>query len=176
MSLSRFVKVAVIAACVAFSAPAKEPGRCPMSATGEHNDLENLGLTADQKAKHEALHKEMLPIVKEHQKTVKDIRDKMKTEFLKPAPDQYVLQGLSEQLEKANAAFAAKRLDHLLKLKAILTPDQFGKVIEMNLSQCMCMGCCMQHEKGEHRHEGRMEKGHHGHEGGKEGMERDDDD
>jgi Spy/CpxP family protein refolding chaperone len=176
MSLSRLMMVAAVAACMVFSASAKEPANCPMSEKGEHNDLAKLGLTADQKAKHDALHKEMLPIAKEHQKTVKDIRDKMKTEFLKANSDQYVLQGLSEQLQKENAAFATKRIDHLLKLKAILTPEQFAKVIDAKLSQCMCSGCCMENEKGEHGHErGEKEvKGHHhGHEGG-EGEDDDD--
>jgi hypothetical protein len=176
MNRSRLITAAFVAASLVLSVSAEKTARCPMQSESEHEDL---GLTADQKAKHDALHKEMQPIVKEYQKTVKDIRDKMKTEFLKPNPDQYVLQGLSDQLEKANAAFAAKRIDHLLKLKAILAPQQFTKIIGLKLSEMGCcsgMECCMEHEKGERGHEGRMEKGHHGHEGGKEGMEQDDDD
>jgi Spy/CpxP family protein refolding chaperone len=122
MKFSRLIAAAAIAASLVLSASAEKPARCPMSSEGGHEDL---GLNADQKAKHDALHKEMQPIVKEHMKIMKDIRDKMKTEFLKPNPDQYVLTGLSEQSQKAMADFAAKRIDHLLKLKAILTPQQF---------------------------------------------------
>ena len=175
MNRSRLITAAFIAASLVFSVSADKAAKCPMMhSESEHEDL---GLNADQKAKHDALHKEMQPIIKEYLKTLKDIRDKMKTEFLKASPDQYVLQGLSEQLEKASAAFAAKRIDHLLKLKAILTPEQFTKIIGIKLSEMGCcsgMGCCIENEKGEHGHEGHMEKGHHGHESG-EG-EHDDDD
>jgi Spy/CpxP family protein refolding chaperone len=173
MNRSHLITAAFVAASLVLSVSAEKTARCPMQSESGHEDL---GLTADQKAKHDALHKEMQPIVKEHMKTMKDIRDKMKAEFLKPNPDQYVLKGLSEQSQKAMADFAVKRIDHLLKLKAILTPQQFEKVIGDKLSQCGCMACCVEHEKGERGHEGRMEKGHHGHEGGKEDMEHDDDD
>jgi Spy/CpxP family protein refolding chaperone len=167
MKYSRLIAAAVFAASLVLSASAEKPAQCPMMhSEGGHEDL---GLNADQKAKHDALHKEMQPIVMEHMKAMKDIRDKMKAEFLKPNPDQFALKGLSEQMQKAMADFSAKRIDHLLKLKAILTPQQFAKVIESKLSQCGCMGCCMEHEKGERGHEGAEKetgKCHHGNEGG----------
>jgi Spy/CpxP family protein refolding chaperone len=96
---------------------------------GPHKKWEELGLSADQKEKLKALRGEMQGMAKEHMEAVKSIREKMKAEFLKPKVDRKVLSTLIADQEKANRTFAEKRIDHLLKVKAVLTQAQFEKVV-----------------------------------------------
>jgi Spy/CpxP family protein refolding chaperone len=118
----------------------KGPHNCPAgkdSVTCKHfkkgdcpeKKLDDLGLSADQKEKLKTLHTERQTMAKEHREASKAVFDKMKTEYLKPKADRKALVALAAELEKVNRAFAEKRIDHLLKVKAILNQEQFEKIV-----------------------------------------------
>jgi Spy/CpxP family protein refolding chaperone len=88
-----------------------------------------LKLTPDQKTKLQALHKQMRETAKPFFDQMKGIMEKSKAELLKPQPSKQVLYGYAAQLADLHKQMAEKRADHLLQVKAILTPEQFSKLL-----------------------------------------------
>jgi Spy/CpxP family protein refolding chaperone len=60
---------------------------------------------------------------------MKSLREKSKAELLKQNPSKKVLDEYASQFGELNKQFAQKRADHMLKIKAILTPEQFTKLL-----------------------------------------------
>ena len=89
-----------------------------------------LNLTDDQQTKLKALHDEMMTIRKKHMEAVKTVRDKMKTELLKSDASQNTLYGYAGELGELHKQMTKDRTDHLLKVKKVLTPEQFSKLVE----------------------------------------------
>ena len=150
--------VSLVAACMIMPLrAAQEAAKCaaPHDSTkadslkgeGKGEKWKDLGLSADQKEKLKGLRQEMQGMVKEHQESVKAVVEKMKAEFLKPKVDRKALSALIAEQEKANRVFAEKRIDHLLKVKAVLTDAQFQKVVGHEFWGPM-MGHDKEHEKG----------------------------
>ena len=88
-----------------------------------------LGLTADQQERLKALRPEMQAIRKEERDRMQVIMDKSKVELLKPSPDRVVLYGYAREMGALRTEMAQKEADHLLKVKAVLSPEQFAKLL-----------------------------------------------
>jgi Spy/CpxP family protein refolding chaperone len=158
MKISTLLVACALAACLVLPARAAEQAaQCSAPKDSAKADNEkgeghgekwkDLGLSADQKEKLKALRQEMHGMVKEHQESVKAVVEKMKTEFLKPKVDRKALSALINEQEKANRVFSEKRVDHLLKVKAVLTDAQFQKVVSHEFWGPM-MGRDKEHENG----------------------------
>ena len=98
-----------------------------------------LNLNQEQKDKLKDLHQEMQQARQEHMDNLKRFRDKTKEELLKANPSQNVLNGLAVDFGKTEQNFAEKRAAHMLKVKALLTPEQFKKLMDKDM---------MMHRKG----------------------------
>jgi len=104
----------------------------------------DLNLTADQKTKLKELHKTHKESHKQVFDQMKALRDQTKAELLKAEPSKVVLDQLAAQMGDLHKQLAAKRAGHLLQVKAILTPEQFSKLLSREPgAQCQKgkMGC-----------------------------------
>lgn len=138
--------IALALATAPLSTAAAQPGP-PRDGKRQHRMWEDLNLKEDQKTKLKALHVEMQSVRTKHFEAVKTVRNKIKKELLKDNPSQNVLYGYAGELGELHKQISKDRGDHLLKVKKILTKEQFAKVLE---------------------HEGRKGKGRHGpHKGSK---------
>jgi Spy/CpxP family protein refolding chaperone len=127
---------------------------------GKHHEkmMQELKLTADQNTKLKELHKQHRDAMKPFFEKMKGIRDKVKTELLKPQPSNQILDGYAVELGDLHKQMAQKRNEHLLQIKAILSADQFSKLVNRE-----CMGPGM---KGDGPHMKGMGKGGCPHGGG----------
>lgn len=116
--------VSLIAAAV--SAP-QDSCRTEM-AKGERMAKE-LGLSTQQKAQLKELRGEMREAHKDQMDKMKALMEKSKEELLKPAPGKDILSGYAKEMGELHRVMAEKEADHLLKVKAVLTPDQFKKLL-----------------------------------------------
>jgi Spy/CpxP family protein refolding chaperone len=137
--------------------------------------MADLKLTADQKTKIQALHKDMETSMKALAEQMKGISEKVKAELLKDQPSKQVLDGYATQLADIQKQLLQKRYNHVLQVKTILTKEQFSKHLSHEWMGCagMCEemgegghGQCMGGKKGE-----AMGKGGHHCMGGEEGEE-----
>jgi Spy/CpxP family protein refolding chaperone len=101
----------------------------------ENGIVLELGLNVDQNAKLKTLHSEMKIAHKEHIEKIKALREKSREELLKPKPDKTVLYGFAGEIGALQKIMAEKEADHLLKIKAILTPEQFDKLLSRNFTK-----------------------------------------
>jgi len=118
-----------------------------------------LGLTAEQETKLKELHQKTAPARREQMKKMKDVREKINAELLKEKPSKKVLEDYAAQMGNLHKQMNTSAIDHLLKVKAILTPEQFKKFTEKGP-----MGGPSARMRGHHRgeksgnEEGRMRK------------------
>ena len=64
-----------------------------------------------------------------HEKIRKEYWGYAKEELLKPAPNKAVLYGYAKEMGGLHKAMAEQMADHMLKVKTILTKDQFSKLL-----------------------------------------------
>lgn len=96
---------------------------------------EKLGLTADQQTKLKDLRVDMQKQTEDTWKKIKTIRGKEKDELLVPNPSQQALYGYAKEINDLQGVMAEKRLENLLKVKEVLTQDQFKKLLSMRPHQ-----------------------------------------
>ena len=84
--------------------------------------------------------------------TARALRQKMKDEFLKTKPDQAALDGYADQMAQQHKQMIKTRIAGTIKMKQILTPEQFKKVIEMKGKRARGF-----RDHGRHRYWGRGE-------------------
>jgi periplasmic protein CpxP/Spy len=127
---SRRITFALLAGSLALS-PIAVSAQPSDSAKGRHMErmFADLNLTRDQKAKLKSLHETMKGSHKQVFDQMKALREKTKAELLKPQPSKPVLDGYAAQFGDLHKQLAQKRSDHMLQIKAILTPDQFAKLL-----------------------------------------------
>lgn len=92
---------------------------------------EKLGLTPEQQTKLKNLRIALQKQTKDTRENIKTVREKEKDELLAPNPSQNVLYGYSKEINDLHGVLAEKRLEHLLKVKEILSQDQFTKLLSM---------------------------------------------
>ena len=99
-----------------------------------------LNLTADQKAKLKDMRSEMQTLRKTSRDKMKDLRDKSRDELLKAAPSKTVLYGYAAEISAVQKAMAEHMADHMLKVKTVLTKEQFEKLLSKdfwkNMRKC----------------------------------------
>jgi Spy/CpxP family protein refolding chaperone len=91
--------------------------------------INDLKLTQDQQAELKAQHKQMREEGKVIFEQMKKIREKVSSELLKDKPSRPALDDYAAQLAGLHKQLIQKRHEHLLKAKAILTPEQFAKLV-----------------------------------------------
>jgi Spy/CpxP family protein refolding chaperone len=96
-----------------------------------HKMWEELGLNEDQKAKLKQMHTDNKDSFKKYGESIKNIRLKIKDELLKPNPSQSVLDNYARQLGDIHTEIAKAHQQKLLKIKGILTTEQFSKLLTM---------------------------------------------
>jgi Spy/CpxP family protein refolding chaperone len=99
--------------------------------------FDDLGLNTDQKAKLKDLRAEMQTMRKDHNEKMKTLREKIKDEILKDFPSKSALNGFAKDIGNLRAIMAQKEYEHLLKVKLLLTPEQFKKLLSKELWQGM---------------------------------------
>ncbi len=109
--------------------------------------IAELNLTADQQEKLKAMHKEMIAAAKPLFDQMKAIRDKVKEELLKAGPSKQILDGYASRLGDLNKQMVQNMNEHLLKVKTILSPEQFSKLVNFDW---MGSGPGMHRGKGGH--------------------------
>jgi Spy/CpxP family protein refolding chaperone len=97
---------------------------------GHHRMFAELNLSEQQKEQLKTLHEEMQTIRQKHMGEVKKVREKIKAELLKNDPSQNILYGYAAELGKLHEQMSKEHGDHLLKVKKVLSPEQFAKIVE----------------------------------------------
>lgn len=125
-----------------------QPGK-PMMGKGHEKMMADLKLTTDQKSKIKELHEQHRQEMKPFHEKMKGVRDKVKAELVKPAPSKPALDGFAAELGDLHRQMALTRNDHLLQVKALLTPEQFSKLVERDwMGKDGKKGCCPHRGKG----------------------------
>lgn len=96
-----------------------------------HKMWAELGLNEDQKAKLKEIHSDNKDSFKKYGESIKSIRLKIKDELLKANPSQSVLDNYARQLGDIHTEMAKAHQQRLLKVKGILTTEQFTKLLNM---------------------------------------------
>jgi protein CpxP len=105
--------------------------QCNHDRKGTHGGAwKALNLTDKQKQQLKDLREEGKSEIKEHFKNVREIREKIKDELLKEKPDKKALEKYGEQLGKLHVEMHINKTDHMLKVKEILSPEQFKMLLE----------------------------------------------
>lgn len=97
--------------------------------------LKDLNLSADQKAKLKATRDEMKPVRDATMAQMKALREKAKTELLKANPAKSVLDDLAKQMGQVHQQMAMNEQENLLKIKSILSKEQFERILSRELIQ-----------------------------------------
>lgn len=88
---------------------------------------ERLGCTAAQKTQIKAIHDASAPQVQASRDSMKALRDQQRAEWQKPAPSASVLDRLDAQLDAQHDQIGDLRRADMLKIHALLTPEQRTK-------------------------------------------------
>jgi Spy/CpxP family protein refolding chaperone len=89
--------------------------------------VKKLELTEEQRAKMKASAEEMAKELEANRDALKKIAEGLKTEMQKAAPDRARVHDYIAQMNKLRNEMEVKRIDSLLDLKAMLTPEQQEK-------------------------------------------------
>ena len=102
----------------------EDPEHC-----GKHKEfMQKLNLTDEQHTKIKLLKLDMQKEHVLHFDEVRKIRNKIKEELLKEKPSQGTLNGYAKELGKLHGKLSEKRMAHLLKVKEVLSKEQFEKI------------------------------------------------
>ncbi len=96
-----------------------------------HHGWAALGLSQAQQDQLKQQRKEMREKMKAGFEAAKALRHKMKDEFLKAKPDQTALEGYADQIAQQHKQMIKNSISNIMKIKQILTPEQFKKFLEM---------------------------------------------
>lgn len=127
---SRMAIAGIISGLLVASAPAVSAQPADTAAPRPFQRMiSDLKLTKDQQAKLQAQHREMREQGKLIMEQMKKIRAEVKTELLKDKPSQAVLDDCANRLAGLHKQQIQKRHTQLLQAKAIMTPEQFSKLV-----------------------------------------------
>jgi Spy/CpxP family protein refolding chaperone len=120
-----------------------------------------LNLNDDQKAKLKELRAGAKDFRKANFEKMKSLLDKSKEELLKPAPNKTVLYGFAKEMGELHKAMAEHMAEHMLKVKAILSKEQFQKFMNRDFREGMGRPGAPHGEAGgagpHHPHDGDMD-------------------
>ncbi len=83
-----------------------------------------LELTEEQKKKFEAVEEETKKEMKASQEKIKEISKKLKTELQKDPPDRNTVHRHIQELSRVRTQMQIRRMDSMLELRQMLTPEQ----------------------------------------------------
>jgi len=89
------------------------------------NLVDELGLNKEQVEQLKAYRAKKKEVNKELFMALKDERKKLKEELEKPESDNRVIRKVVKNINKIQAELVNKRVDSVLEVKSILTPEQF---------------------------------------------------
>lgn len=89
-----------------------------------------LALTAEQKADLKALREEGREGMKAYGEKMREQRKALKEELKKDSPDDRTLDKLAQDAGDLATEFVNARIDHMLKVKKVLKPEQFAKLLQ----------------------------------------------
>lgn len=118
----------LVTAVSTFAAP-HDSTSAAMRDSSHQKLMDQLNLSADQKAKMKALREEMSTLRRTNMEKMKALREKSKEELLKAAPNKAVLYGYAKEMADLHKAMAEQMADHMLKVKTVLTKEQFEKMM-----------------------------------------------
>ncbi|MEI6437155.1 MAG: Spy/CpxP family protein refolding chaperone [Candidatus Omnitrophota bacterium] len=106
---------------------------------GDHKDraammektLQELGLTPEQKEKMAALRSGGEGKQKAAFQSIKAKKDELKALLDGPNPDEAKAKALAGEISALESTMMQARIDHIIKLRQILTPEQFKKLEEI---------------------------------------------
>lgn len=97
---------------------------------GRHKGfIEELNLNDEQATQLKLLKLDMQKEHVLHFGEVKKVRNKIKEELLKEKPSQGTLNGYAKEAGKLHGKLSEKRMAHFLKVKEVLTKEQFEKLL-----------------------------------------------
>ena len=90
-----------------------------------------LGLTDDQKKQFDAAHEAGRKDAEPYMQKLKDLSEKLKAELTKETPNKSDAENLVREIGKNRTELEVKRIDSMLDLQKILTPEQKTKFQKM---------------------------------------------
>jgi len=90
---------------------------------------DKLDLTTEQKKQLEANKVRDREVMKASFEKMKSYRETLKTELMKPELDMVKINNIQSQIKTLQAEMLDNRLNSILKVRKILTPEQFTKFI-----------------------------------------------
>lgn len=98
---------------------------------GMREKMTQLELTPEQETKLRELHRQNAPARREQNRKINEVREKINAELIKDKPSIRVLDDYAAQMGNLHRQMNVFSIDHMLKVKAILTPEQFKMFTEM---------------------------------------------
>ncbi len=95
-----------------------------------------LGLTEEQKVKLKELHQEIKALRTENFKNARSIRMKIRDELIKESPSASQLDLYAAELGEVHKLISKQHNDHLLKVKVVLSAEQFSKIVNKGTDGC----------------------------------------
>ncbi len=128
--------VSLLAIPLAYAESLGGHGECARG-EGKHKDVfgEELGLSAEQKEQIKQHREENKGAVKELHQQLKAKRDQLKVELDKPASDEGKISLIVEEIKALEGQMIEYRVDRILEMKEILTPEQYQKLQEKKESR-----------------------------------------
>lgn len=123
----------VVCAIGAAAQPGCRQGDRAMDSSGQrchYGIWDELDLTAAQKEKLKSLRVDDCAVRSKNIEAIRTVREKIRNELLKSDPSESVLYGYSAELGELHKQISKSQNDHFLKVKQILTPEQFSKLLE----------------------------------------------
>ncbi|MBD3241096.1 MAG: periplasmic heavy metal sensor [Chitinivibrionales bacterium] len=112
--------------CTPFAGGKHEGGR----RHGPHALLEELDLSAEQRAQLRTLLDEQRDSYRELKGRMRQVRTAMKTELARDRPDEEALAKTARESGKLAEEMVTRRIAYLLKVKKVLTAEQFDELLE----------------------------------------------
>ncbi len=111
-----------------------------------------LGLTEEQKVKLKELHMEIKAARGKNFENARNIRMKIRDELIKENPSAAQLDAYASELGEIHKEIAKQHNDHLLKVKTVLSAEQFSKIVNKETDGfgkfCMKKDKCRSHDAG----------------------------
>lgn len=132
-----------------------------------------LGLSKEQEKKLETHRIDQRAEMEKRMLTVREKRDELKTALENPQMNKHDVERINDELKDAQNEMADKRLEGILYVREVLTPDQFKKFLALRPTP----GERWKNREGQGRkndhNNGRNESKHHGHDNIHDAMDED---
>jgi len=93
---------------------------------------EELNLTAEQEAQFREINSRYAPERRAQAQRIEELREKINQEILRDKPSRSVLIQYASQIGETQKKMSLASVDHLLSVKAVLTPEQFKTFVSMS--------------------------------------------